>query len=126
MANKTMTSKALLMAGALIFAATSGAQEIELKVRTEVGQEKAQLSEHRIKSGTEAAIHAGNMYRIMVTPTVANDGLVQLSFRVLDAVSGNPVFSPSLMVGVGQTASSAMGSAQPDPRNLKIEVTPSL
>jgi hypothetical protein len=66
------------------------------------------------------------MYRIMVTPTVANDGLVQLSFRVLDAVSGNPVFSPSLMVGVGQTASSAMGSAQPDPRNLKIEVTPSL
>lgn len=126
MARNTSVSMASLAIGVLAFSLSAVAQDVMLKINTTVGEGRPQASEHKIAAGTETAIHTGNVYRIMVDPTVVSATNVQLSFKVVDVASGETVSAPSIVARVGQKASVAQGTEAPHPKNLHIDVTPSL
>jgi hypothetical protein len=117
---------ASLAIGMLAFSLSAVAQDVMLKINTTVGEGRPQASEHKIAAGTETAIHTDSMYRVMVKPTVVSATNVQLSFKVVDVASGETVSAPSILARVGQKASVAQGTEAPNPRNLHIDVTPSL
>ena len=126
MATTRSTLGALLALGLISISFSAVAQDVVLKISTKVGEEKPMASEHKIAAGTEAAIHTGNVYRVLVKPTVVSASSIQLSFKVLDAASGETVSAPMIAANVGQKASIAQGTEAPHPKNLHIDVTPSL
>lgn len=139
MATKTSISRTLLVAGMLSFSCAAMAQDVVLKIGVKVGEDRPQVSEHRIAAGTEVAIHTGAVYRIMVKPMVTSATSVQLYFKVLDAASGATVSGPMITAQVGQKATYmyrscpfdrqrclAQGTDAPHPEDIPMDVTKSL
>jgi hypothetical protein len=122
---KTISGVAVA-AGLLSFSVGAAAQDVLLKVSTTVGAGEPRAAEHKVTAGSEVAIYSDSLYRVLVKPTVVSDAGVQLSLRVLDATSGELVGAPSMLAAVGQKATYSQGSQPTDPKNLRIDLTPSL
>lgn len=112
----------------LTFSCSALAQDVLLDIGVTMGGGEVRESQLELTLGEEVAVPANSDYRLVVLPSLLENGRLRLAFRLYepDPNAEEPISSPIVEVADGSQAKIAQGSEPPGPSTFAILFTPHL
>jgi len=101
-----LTATVLVAFTAIFVSSTSWAELVMLDIGVSQNNDEMTVGQLLTSDGKDAEMHINDMVRVVVTPTIQDDGKIFLSARIFENVDGEFVllFEPKLITGDGKEA----------------------